>query len=48
MSDNIVWVVDIDATADEAPALAKEALAWLIRESIVQAAPSTAPPVDAL
>jgi hypothetical protein len=43
MSENIVWVVDVDATADEAPALAKEALAWLVGESIVQAAPSTDP-----
>lgn len=30
MSDNIVWVVDIDASADEVPALAARGIAWLV------------------
>jgi hypothetical protein len=39
MSDNIVWVADIDATLEEASILAERGLAWLVRESIAQTVP---------
>lgn len=30
MSDNIVWVVDVVATLEEAPILAERGFAWLV------------------
>ena len=39
MSDNIVWLVDQDASADEAPALAERVRAWLAARRIVVAEP---------
>ena len=39
MSDNIVWIVDEDASADEAPALAARVREWLVAERIVAPGP---------
>lgn len=39
MSDNIVWVADIDATLEEAPILAGRGFAWLVEQSIAQVVP---------
>ncbi|MFM0490599.1 serine/threonine protein kinase [Paraburkholderia graminis] len=39
MSDNIVWVVDVDASPEEAPVLAKRGIAWLVAHSILQPVP---------
>lgn len=41
MSDNIVWVVDIDASLEEAPILAQRGIAWLAEQGIVQAVPES-------
>jgi hypothetical protein len=40
MSDNSQAIVDVDASAEEAPRLAEELLAWLAGEGIVQPDPS--------
>lgn len=35
MSAHVYWVVDIDATADEAPALAEKVRRWLVEQEII-------------
>ncbi|PMS35934.1 hypothetical protein B0G57_108166 [Trinickia symbiotica] len=39
MSDHITWVVDLDASLQEAPIFAQRGLEWLIQQSIVQPFP---------
>ncbi|TWI69089.1 hypothetical protein IP91_00154 [Pseudoduganella lurida] len=43
MSDNIVWIVDLDASPEEAPALGERVTAWLVAEGIVSSATGSAP-----
>ncbi len=40
MSDSVEWIVDTEATLEEAPALAQRVLAWLVEQHIVQARPA--------
>jgi Zn ribbon nucleic-acid-binding protein len=42
MSDNVTWIVDLDALLDEAPQLAEQIKAWLIGEAVVSATPCQA------
>ncbi|WP_186087699.1 serine/threonine protein kinase [Burkholderia gladioli] len=39
MSDNIVWVADVEATLEEAPSLAQRGFCWLVQEAIAQSVP---------
>ena len=36
MSDNICWIVDVDATIEEAPTLAQKGFEWLVQQGIAE------------
>jgi len=40
VSDNICWIVDIEAGLEEAPTLAHKGLEWLIRQGIAESLPA--------
>ena len=42
MSDSVTWIVDLDASLDEAKELAERVKAWLIAQGIVSPIPSQA------
>ena len=39
MSDNICWIVDLEATLEDAPALAQKGLRWLAQQGIAESIP---------
>ena len=41
MSDNICWVVDLEATLEDASALAQTGLQWLVQQGIVESIPDS-------
>lgn len=41
MSDNICWIVDVEATHENAPAFAHKGLEWLVRQGIAESIPDS-------
>ncbi|WP_173941329.1 serine/threonine protein kinase [Burkholderia glumae] len=41
MSDNIVWVVDVEASLDEVPMLVDRGISWLVENAIVRSVPES-------
>lgn len=41
MSDNICWVVDLEATLEDAPALTQKCLQWLVQQGIAEPIPDS-------
>lgn len=42
MSDNVTWIVDLDASLQDAPKLAEQVKEWLIAQGVVSATPCQA------
>ncbi|WP_156369560.1 serine/threonine protein kinase [Duganella sp. Leaf126] len=48
MSDNVTWIVDLDASLEDAPNLAERVKIWLIAQGVVSATPCQAPGAENL
>jgi len=41
VSDNICWVVDLEATLEDAPAFTQKCLQWLVQQGIAEPIPDS-------
>ena len=41
MSDNICWIVDVEAALEDASAFAQRGIEWLVRQGIAESIPDS-------